>query len=109
MFGESRLAAAKRKLWEECALLGGQIREVGTFDVIIGINEGSGISHCVSTVYICRSASGDISLDYQSAAFEWRLPDVWLSIVNHKFLVDAIHLVLNEDEQGSRNQAGREK
>lgn len=78
-FGESRLEAARRKLRQECGLSGGRIREVGTFDVLLPIEETPGLSHGISTVFEieldeCRP---EVLLDEQSSRAEWLSPESW--------------------------------
>lgn len=84
--GEMRMAAAIRKLWEECGLRNTAPIELVTNDLILPNGQG-GISHAIATLYrIEAGAATSVVLDPQSDTAEWRLPSEWLAIGLHPFV-----------------------
>lgn len=80
-FGETRAAAALRKLHEECGLdaLAGEPEELLTADIILSDGQG-GTSHAISTVFlIIVTDHAKLHLDQQSVEAAWRQPRVWLA------------------------------
>lgn len=79
-FGESRIEAARRKLQEECGLRGGSIEEIGTFDLLLPIEDEPGLSHGISTVFLIAldDRRPPVILDEQSS--DW----IWLTAENNQ-------------------------
>ncbi len=78
--GETRAAAAARKLREECGLTGKILREGATCDLMLEEPGCPVASHAITTLFHLRVAANAVAtLDAQSAAGEWHLPQEWLS------------------------------
>jgi len=77
-FGETREAAATRKLAEECGLSTADARELWTLDVILPVKTESRISHGITTVFAAFVPSeSQINLDAQASEFSWKRPTAW--------------------------------
>jgi ADP-ribose pyrophosphatase YjhB (NUDIX family) len=86
--GETRLAAAVRKLREECGLTADEqsLAEIATEDLILPDGQG-GISHAVATVYRVEVGKNPkVVLDGQSDGYEWRTPGAWLAEDIHPYV-----------------------
>jgi colanic acid biosynthesis protein WcaH len=92
-YGETRQAAVRRKLQEECGLTASQLAELGTYDVIIE-EPGAPVSHGITTLF-SMTVRGSLSaaLDSQSTAYDWRRPEEWQQENIHQFLRDSIRLL----------------
>jgi len=90
---ETRENAALRKLKEECGIEAVAIKEVGTFDVIL---DGSAMrlwSHGITTLFhVCVVDSHPLTLDRQSVAADWRLPEDWKRESLHFFVREGLNL-----------------
>ena len=96
-FLETRVQAASRKLKEECGLEALQMKEVGTYDVILDMPDDASQSHGITTLFhISVRQQSDIILDTQSLASDWRMPDEWLSDSLHFFIKQAITILLKK-------------
>jgi len=86
--GETRIAAAVRKLREECGL---DVRhsapnEISTEDLILPNGQG-GSMHVIATVFrIEVSTEVQIVLDAQSEAAAWRLAESWRAEGLHPYV-----------------------
>lgn len=90
---ETREQTAKRKLKEECGLDALQVKEMGTYDVILDMPDDANQSHGITTLFHIRVKKfKDIVLDAQSLTAEWHLPDEWLKVNLHQFIRDNIIL-----------------
>jgi colanic acid biosynthesis protein WcaH len=86
--GEMRLAAAVRKLREECGLTadGQSLAEIATEDVILPVGE-DGVSHAVVTLYYVEvGGNPNVVLDGQSDGYDWRTRNAWLAEDIHPYL-----------------------
>lgn len=94
-FLETREQAAKRKLKEECGLEALQVQEMGTYDVILDMPDDTNQSHGITTLFnITVMKQGDVVLDAQSLAYEWRTREKWFSTPLHPFIIENIHRFL---------------
>jgi ADP-ribose pyrophosphatase YjhB (NUDIX family) len=75
--GETRHAAAIRKLREECGLAPQGVRDLGTYDVILEMD--AGLRHGITTLFAMRVTRATPRLDAQSVEAAWRTPDDWLA------------------------------
>lgn len=93
LFGERRVKAAERKLEEECNLHENTFKEIGTYDVILTLSNGS-ISHAISTVFLTKLKFSqnqvEVKLDSQSQSYAWKPIEEWLSIVEDDFLKNVL-------------------
>lgn len=90
-FKETRIAAAQRKLHEECGLQSLQINELGTADVVLDMPNEIHPRHCISTLFHVRVANrGAITLDSQSHDSDWRTHDEWLAESVHTLIKQVI-------------------
>lgn len=86
-FLETREQAAKRKLKEECGLEALQVKEMGTYDVILDMPDDANQSHGITTLFnIGVMKQGDVILDAQSLDSEWRTLEEWLYEPLHFFI-----------------------
>lgn len=77
-FLETRLSAAARKLREEFGMESSRWFELGTYDVMVGRDDGSK-SHGITTLFVARiDQPKEITLDFQNSIAEWRSPRDWL-------------------------------
>jgi len=77
-YKETRMDAAMRKLKEECNLDAKEIRELGTFDVILENTVTNSSVHGITTLFFMKVDREDaFRLDYQSIDAQWRTPDDW--------------------------------
>lgn len=76
-YGELRIEAAKRKLFQECGLSGESFQELGTFDCLLHSSEG--LSHAVATCYQVNIQDNKVSLDHQSSDFAWKTFQQWIA------------------------------
>jgi len=83
--GETRSAAAKRKLFEECGLQG-EPRELSTKDLILFDRHQSVLSHVIATIYRVDVDTDVVALDAQHDAAEWRLPSEWIDQGVHPYI-----------------------
>jgi len=91
-FGETRVEAAVRKLYEEAQLAADEVRELATFDLILGNDNTS--SHGITTVYqMCVSRASEVVLDRQSDAAQWRSREQWLRDGLHPFVQQCLRLL----------------
>jgi colanic acid biosynthesis protein WcaH len=91
-FLETREQAAIRKLKEECGLEALQVKEMGTYDVILDMPDDANPSHGITTLFHIRvRKQGGVILNTQSLASDWRMPDKWISTQLHAFILENIH------------------
>jgi ADP-ribose pyrophosphatase YjhB (NUDIX family) len=84
---ETRSDAARRKLAEECGLEPLALDDWGTHDLIFdGEVPEEGAPHAITTLFHVRVAATVVTLDEQSAAFDWRPPARWLDEIRHPLL-----------------------
>jgi len=77
-YRETRRDAAIRKLKEECNLEAIELRELGTFEVILENNVTNLAVHGITTLYSMKVDSENaVRLDSQSIDADWRTPDEW--------------------------------
>jgi len=77
-YKEKRVDAAVRKLKEECNLEAIEIRELGTFDVILENKMTNSVVHGITTLFFMKVEGRDvIRLDHQSVDADWRPPEEW--------------------------------
>jgi ADP-ribose pyrophosphatase YjhB (NUDIX family) len=102
--GESRIAAAVRKLSQECGLYAkaADFQRKSTFDIILTRTDGS-ISHSVSTLFwidvgLGGEAPPSVVLDDQSSAHRWLTAREWLALEEnggiHPWLQQRLHETL---------------
>ena len=92
-FGETRAGAVVRKLKEECGLKANSTQELGTFDVLIELQESQGLSHGITTVFKIKVVNQSATtLDGQSSAAAWRPKQEWLSHELHPFVQQCLRL-----------------
>ncbi len=90
-FGETREAAARRKLAEECGLLIADIQELWTRDVILPIESDTRTHHGITTVFLVNVVgSSHVKLDQQSSEFAWRDPVRWQEVTLHPFIREGL-------------------
>jgi len=88
-FLETREQAAKRKLKEECGLEAFQMKEIGTYDVILDMFGDEKPRHGITSLfYVSVRKKAEIILDAQSLAAEWHLQEDWLKVNLHQFVRD---------------------
>ena len=86
-FGETRQAAAIRKLKEECGLVAEDVTEIGTYDVILDIPNMKGLSHGITTLFsVDVGENPPLVLDPQNLEAEWRTSKDWLQETLHFFI-----------------------
>lgn len=94
---ETREQTAKRKLKEECGLDALQVKEMGTYDVILDMPDEANQSHGITTLFhISVRKQGDVVLDAQSFNSDWRTPDEWLCESLHFFIKQGITLLTKQ-------------
>ena len=92
-FGETRADAAVRKLNEECGLKAISTQELGTFDVLIELQEIQGLSHGITTVFKIKVVNQTATtLDGQSSTAAWRSKQEWLGYELHPFIQQCLRL-----------------
>jgi colanic acid biosynthesis protein WcaH len=83
---ESRIDAARRKLQEECGLVAGAPREIGTWDVFFD-RDSIDPRHAVTTLFEMRVPAGEsVRIDEQSLAAEWKPMEEWLRLPLQPFV-----------------------
>jgi colanic acid biosynthesis protein WcaH len=99
---ETRMQAARRKLKEECGLESFQIKEMGTYDVILDMPGDEKQRHGITTLFhIMVRKQGDVILDSQSHDSDWRTPDEWLSENLHFIIKQGIALLSKESDSNA--------
>ncbi len=92
-FGETRQAAAIRKLKEECGLVAEEVTEIGTYDVILDMPNMKGRSHGITTLFHIRIPKHkSLSLDHQSEDGRWRKNPECHKNILHPFVRTALSL-----------------
>lgn len=95
-YRETRIQAAVRKLREECGFETTHMLEVGTYDVLLEIQNDINPRHGVTTLFhVVVNGGRDIALDAQSLDADWRLPEEWLSIGLHSFVQQGLAALRN--------------
>lgn len=90
---EMRVQAAKRKLKEECGLDAFQIKEIGTYDLILPVSNNANPSHAITTLFhVIINKGAYVTLDTQSQEFDWRTPEEWLDGELHIFIKQCISI-----------------
>lgn len=93
-FLETRAQAARRKLKEECSLEVFQMKEMGTYDVILDMQDDTNPRHGITTLFhISVRKQGDVILDAQGLDSAWRTPDEWISERLHIFIRQGISII----------------
>jgi colanic acid biosynthesis protein WcaH len=93
-FLETREQAAVRKLKEECGLEALQVKEMGTYDVILNMPDDANPSHGITTLFHIKvRKQGDVILDAQSLDSDWRTPVEWISKRLHIFIRQSISII----------------
>jgi colanic acid biosynthesis protein WcaH len=88
---ETRMQAAERKLKEECGLEAFQIKEMGTYDVILDMPGDEKQRHGITTIFHIRIKEfQDVILDAQSLTAERHFRDEWLKMNLHQFVRENI-------------------
>ncbi len=88
LYLETRQQAALRKLRDECGIHAVCVDEVGTYDVMLDDREKGFTCHGITTLFAIHvNGAGDITLDAQSAAYDWRTPDRWRQEPLHDFVL----------------------
>ena len=86
-YGESRQAAAIRKLKEECGLVANDFAEMGTYDVMLNLQKMKGMSHGITTLFSMKVLdTSPFILDSQSLEADWRSSKEWLREKLHFFI-----------------------
>lgn len=99
-FLETREQAAKRKLKEECGLEAFQMKEMGTYDVILDMPGDEKPRHGITTLFhISVKNQGDVILDAQGLASDWRMPDKWIRERLHIFIRQGISIITSITSQ----------
>lgn len=92
-YKEKRRDAAIRKLKEECDLESTDIRELGTFDVILENHMTNLAVHGITTLFYMRvDSKNPIKLDHQSIDADWRSSDEWCKENLDSFIRNSIVL-----------------
>ena len=93
LYRETRQAAAARKLAEECSLVPKSIEALGTHELQLERDDGTGTAHSITTVYrVMVNRPQRIRLDAQSRAARWRSVDEWLGTGLHPFIDQCLTL-----------------
>jgi colanic acid biosynthesis protein WcaH len=96
-YKETRHGAAIRKLKEECGLDPVEIKELGTFDVMLENPTNSSIAHGITTLFCMRiSSRNGFQLDNQGIAFNWKSLKEWENIPLHEFVRHSFKFFLNQ-------------
>lgn len=92
-YKETRRDAAIRKLKEECNLAATEIRELGTFDVILENNMTHSAVHGITTLFFMKVDRDDaVKLDYQSRDADWRTRNEWCKEKLDPFVKEGLSL-----------------
>jgi len=91
-FGETRAAAATRKLNEECGLEAISVEELGTYDVIFEAREVGVATHGITTVFHMPVRDSFVRLDAQSLTADWRTHREWQRAKLHPFVEKCLNL-----------------
>jgi|APSaa5957512622_1039677.scaffolds.fasta_scaffold40349_1 colanic acid biosynthesis protein WcaH len=88
---ETRLAAATRKLREECGLEASNFFELGVFDVIVERSDNGDKLHAITSLFVAE-VRGNTSfvLDAQNSEAEWCMPLDWLKLKLNPFIKQAL-------------------
>ena len=93
-YGETRELAVKRKLLEECGLVGEIMNEIGTYDVFLNYNTKANencLSHGISTFYKIKCVNTNtIVIDSQSSSFKWKPRTEWIKEINNPVLIKVL-------------------
>lgn len=104
--GETRIAAAHRKLLEECRVHSSSLVEVGTFDVMLRMPNNDVDRHGITTVFHSLVPAGTaVLLDEHAWEADWRLPSQWLNEPLHDFVKQMIEISIGSpfmSQQGYR-------
>jgi len=93
-FGETRHAAAIRKLYEECRLEADSIQELGTYDLILDVPGRKNGSHGITTLFYAQIVDRNaLFLDKQSEKAKWLQIDEWKGQSLHPFINYALSRV----------------
>ena len=86
-YKETRVAAAARKLQEECGLEAVSMEELGTYDVILDMPLNNLPSHGITTLFHIRVRERrTLKLDNQSVTADWRTLQEWQNEGLHPFV-----------------------
>lgn len=91
-FGETRAAAAIRKLKEECGLEAISVEELGTHDVIFKACEAGVATHGITTVFRMSARESFVRVDDQSLTADWRTLREWQRTKLHPFVEKCLNL-----------------
>ncbi|HXT16693.1 MAG TPA: NUDIX hydrolase [Gemmatimonadaceae bacterium] len=99
-FGERRRDAAARKLAEEVGLAASDVRELGTYDVLLPLAGDPPLSHGVSTLFEVRVDDAPaVRLDPQSDDARWAAPEAWLREPLAPFVAEGIRAACGLEAQ----------
>jgi len=87
LFAETRVQAARRKLYEECGLKSITTHEIGTYDLLLPTSIKDQISHGITTLFhMDVGKENHFTIDDQSLCAEWRSPEAWMKEGLHDFV-----------------------
>ena len=99
-FGETRQAAAIRKLKEECGLETETVTEIGTYDVILEVPGRKCPSHGITTLFSVDVGNEiPLVLDPQTLKAEWRTSKNWLQETLHFFISRNLRKIHSRDDK----------
>ena len=97
---ETRLAAATRKLREECGLEASHLFELGVFDVIVERSDNGDKLHAITSLFVAEvGANTSFALDAQNSEAEWRMPSDWLKLNLDPFIKQALTVFTRYNEE----------
>lgn len=86
-FQETREAAARRKLLEECGLTASKVEELWTVDSMLPVSSDAGVRHGITTLYSMAVVdSSQVRLDANANDFAWHAPAHWHQEHLHPFV-----------------------
>ena len=92
-FGETRRAAAIRKLKEECGLVGETVIEIGTYEVILDMPAMKGRSHGITTLFYIQIQKDErLTLDHHSEEGKWLKVVEWQRKKLHSFILTSLNI-----------------
>lgn len=94
LFCERRIDTVFRKLKQECGLNPDTVNEICTFDLIFDKEPAECASHGITTLYHVIVQNKIVQLDDQSSEYSWDSAKNWIKVVNHEFLLKALHQYL---------------
>lgn len=90
-FGETREAAARRKLFEECGLEATQLEELWTCDSMLAVKSSGRVRHGITTLFLINVAEpAQVELNSHSGEFAWKNHATWEAEPLHSFVRDSL-------------------